>query len=148
MTKCFFKIMRTIGFTRRSEPASVGAGNLVYAECADDFLDKIDIALQVAAITRNLPYSTLTRALALLQPEACENFVDCLRFNRDADDSIAFFVSQRNVCWIRRNFSGRSNFFCRRSARDLPDKFGRALRGAKHHPRIDPALEAITCIAW
>src|SRR5437868_4627936 len=136
-----------IGSARRREPASVGPRNFVDSECTNDLLDEIDITLQIPPITWNFPNSTLARALTLLQPEVCENLVDCFRSDRDPDDSIAFFVVERNVGWIGRNFSSPSNFFRRCSTRDLMDQFGRSLRCSQNHSRIDSALKAITRIA-
>src|SRR5437763_4204379 len=136
-----------IGRARCGEPASVGSRNFVDSECTNDLLGEIDITLQIPPITWNFPNSTLARALTLLQPEVCENLVDCFRFDRDPDDAIAFFVVERNVCRMCRNFSSRSNFFRRCSTRDLMDPFARSLRCSQKHSRINAALKAITRIA-
>src|ERR1700737_999557 len=136
--------MRAIRRARRCEPASIRSWNFADSECANDLLDKIDIALQIAPITRDLPRGyRLVRldcfkqwsfraglSIELAQSKSFENFVDRFRFNRDPDDSIAFFVAQRNVRRIRRTFSPCSHFFRRRSTRDLTNQFGRTPRRA------------------
>src|SRR5437016_14520803 len=101
--------------------------SLLYAVSAKDFIDKIDIALYVAPITRNFPLCGFGRA-PFAQPKACQNFINGLWFDRDPHDSIAFFVTERNVRRISRNFAGGSNFLCRRSTCDLADQLRRAMR--------------------
>jgi len=135
-----------IGRARRREPASVGPRNLVDSECANDLFDKIDIALQVPPMARNFPFRRPSGA-SFFQTEPGQNLIDGLRLNRDADDSIGFFVGQRNVSRIRRHFARHSNFFCRSSIRDLANQFGCAVRCPQNHFRIDPAFEAITRVA-
>src|SRR2546426_9106002 len=131
---------------RRRESAAVSPWNFLRAVRANDFLDKIDIALQVAPITRDLPFCRLGRA-GFLQSEPSENLIDLLRFNRDSEYAITFFVLQRNVSRIRWKFTGSLNFLCPRTASDLANQFRRALRCAKNHFRIDAALESITGVA-
>src|SRR5207244_12612628 len=89
--------------------AAICAGNLIDAMCANDFLDKIDIALQIPPVTRNLPCRSrplavagfdldrFKRSIRFAQTETGENFVDLLRFECQAENLIAFLVTQRNI---------------------------------------------------
>ena len=60
---------------------------------------------------------------------------------------IAFLVAQRNVRRVRWNFPCGCNFFRWLSTRDFANEFGRALRCAKYHSRIDTALKTVTRVA-
>ena len=51
-----------IGRARRRESASACAGNFIDAMCPHNFLDKIDIPLQVAPVTRDFPYRAVAQA--------------------------------------------------------------------------------------
>ena len=138
--------MRTVGNARWRKAASIRSRNFVGAVRAHDLFDKIDIALQIAAITRDFPFRDFRRA-GLHQTEASQNLVDRFRLDRDANNAIAFFVSQRNVWRIRRKFARSLNFLGRSSAGDLLNQFCRALRGPQNHFRINTALETIARVA-
>ena len=118
--------------------------------CANDFLDEIDIALQIAPIARNFPCRssilTLARALTLAQSEALKNLIDDFRFDREPKNLIAFVVAQRNVRRVRRNFPSGCNFFRGLSVCDFANQFGCALGRAQDHSGIDAALESIAGI--
>src|SRR5207248_9753825 len=88
------KIMRMVGRDRRRRTASISPRDFVYPISSSDFFDKIDIALQIASIARDFPLRRRFGTRALLQSKPLQNFVDRLRLNRDADDSITFFVTQ------------------------------------------------------
>jgi hypothetical protein len=70
-----FQIVKTIRLARRSEPASIGSRNFLRAISAHHFLDKIDIALQIAAIARDFPLHRFRRA-RLLQTKVRQDLVD------------------------------------------------------------------------
>src|SRR5438132_9633867 len=143
--------MRSICNARRSESAAVSSRDFVHAISAHDFLDKIDIALQIAPVTRNLPcrssIPTLARALTLAQPKSHKNFIGGFGFDRESENSIAFGVAQRHFARIRWDFSGRGNSLRRISLCDIANQLRRALGSTQNHSRIDAALEAITGVA-
>src|SRR5260370_3210410 len=145
--------MRSICNARRSESAAVCSRDFVHAICAHDFLDKIDIALQIAPVTWNLPcrssIPTLARALtlALAQPKPHKNFIDSFGFDRESENLIAFRVAQRHFARIRWDFSGRGNSLSRISVCDFANQLRRALGSTQNHSRIDATLEAITGVA-
>src|SRR4029077_5894677 len=51
-----FQIVRAIGLARRRESTAVCAGDVFRTIGAHDFFDEVDVALQVRAIARNLPF--------------------------------------------------------------------------------------------
>jgi hypothetical protein len=61
--------VRAVRFARRGKSAAITSRNLVYAIGAHDFFDQIDIALQIAAIARDLPFCDFCRA-RLFQAES------------------------------------------------------------------------------
>src|SRR6516165_2029737 len=128
--------MSSVSLARWHEASARSSRNLVYSVRAKDFFDQIDLALQIAAVTRNLPGCRLARTRGLAQPETRENFVDSFRFNCNADYAGTFFVAQRNVSWIRWKVAGNMNFFRRRSSSDLAHQLGCALRRSQNHFRI------------
>ena len=74
-----FQIVRMIGSARWRKTASIRSRNFVGAVSANDFFDKIDIALQIAAITRNRPFGSpffLVAHSLSVQPEPFQNFID------------------------------------------------------------------------
>src|SRR5437773_11800756 len=93
-----FQIVRMVGDARRRKTASIRSRNFVGAVSANDFFDQIDIALQIAAITRNLPFGRSVLpyplTLCLFQPEPFQNFIDSSSLDRNPQNSIAFFVAQ------------------------------------------------------
>src|SRR5437667_9464013 len=108
--------MRIIGSTRWREPASICAGNFFHTVCAHHLLNKIDIALQIPPITRNLPCravagaplarrrSTLPRlprrnlakAGTLTQPKPLENYVDRPWHDPASTHLIAYLPTRAN----------------------------------------------------
>src|SRR5215216_738493 len=135
--------MRTVSRARWHEASAHPSWNLVYSVTAKDFFDQIDIALQIAAVTRDLPVCELAHARGLPQPEMREDFVNRFWVNCDADYTRTFFVVQRDVSWIGRKFTGNMNFFRGRSSSDLAHQFACALRRSQNHLRIHAALESI-----
>src|SRR5438477_6520943 len=136
-----------VGCAQRCEPASVGPRDFVDAMHAHDFLDKIDISLQIAPVTWDFPCRSCILTLALAQFEALKNLIDDFRFDRQSENLIAFLVAQGNIRRICRNFSSGCNFFCGLSVRDFANQSGCALRCPQDHSWINTALEAIARIA-
>src|SRR5437667_1339939 len=113
-----------IGDARSRITAALYARDLVCAISAHHFFDQIDIALQIPAVTRDLPLHDFGSTY-FLQAESFQNLVDGSRFDRDANNAITFFVTERNIRWIWGNFTGDVDFLCWCAACDLLDQFSR-----------------------